>query len=144
MHNSALLFAITLALLVSGLRAQDAPLTEEVALPALGSAVVSESDVLLRLRRAFSNFNSTVAVLPDYQGWEVDSPPPCKRRDNWWTGVSCNEGEVSKMYVFLQICWEIRVCNASHSLLYFFNTAETCRHWAWRAISPQSCSYYHD
>lgn len=67
-------------------------------IPALAPplTVANDAEALMRLQRAVSNWNSTVAVLPDYRGWGANAPNPCGG-GNPWTGVSCSQGQVEAM-----------------------------------------------
>jgi hypothetical protein len=56
-----------------------------------------DADVLMRLRRAVSNWNETVAMQPGYTGWDAPDGDPCSGRSLVWTGISCSFGRVDRM-----------------------------------------------
>ena len=57
-----------------------------------------DGEVLMRLRRAVSNWNQTVGMLPGYRGWDpMDGDPCAKGKPSWWTGVTCFQGRIDRM-----------------------------------------------
>jgi hypothetical protein len=56
-----------------------------------------DADVLMRLKRAVSNWNQTVALQPGYTGWDDPEGDPCSGRRLVWTGISCSFGRVDRM-----------------------------------------------
>jgi Leucine rich repeat N-terminal domain len=56
-----------------------------------------DADVLMRLKRAVSNWNQTVAMQPGYTGWDAPEGDPCSGRRLVWTGISCSFGRVDRM-----------------------------------------------
>ena len=57
-----------------------------------------DADVLMRLRRAVTNWNQTFFLLPSYVGWDLGDGDPCQPvQANSWTGVSCANGRVQAM-----------------------------------------------
>jgi hypothetical protein len=57
----------------------------------------SDADVLMRLKRAVSNWNQTVAVQPGYTGWDGPDSNPCSSKKSTWTGITCSFGRVDRM-----------------------------------------------
>jgi len=56
-----------------------------------------DADVLMRLRRAVSNWNQTVAMQPGYTGWDSPDGNPCAKKKSVWTGIACSGGRVERM-----------------------------------------------
>lgn len=57
---------------------------------------VGDAESLMRLQRAVSNWNTTVAVLPGYRGWDTTVGSPCGGGEPW-TGVTCSNGQLEAM-----------------------------------------------
>lgn len=98
------LFAVVAIALLAlgglGVGAQDSPEGFERAeygpLP-IQAVPGGDADVLMRLKRAVSNWNQTVAMQPGYTGWDSPDGDPCSGRKLVWTGVSCSFGRVDRM-----------------------------------------------
>ena len=57
-----------------------------------------DAEVLMRLRRAVSNWNETVGAQPGYQGWNKVAGDPCQfAKTKIWTGITCEYGRISGM-----------------------------------------------
>lgn len=56
-----------------------------------------DADVLMRLKRAVSNWNQTVAMQPGYTGWDTPDGDPCSGKKLVWTGISCSFGRVDRI-----------------------------------------------
>lgn len=60
--------------------------------------VANDGEVLMRLRRAVSNWNQTVGMLSGFKGWDPMFGDPCGNGKNkWWTGVTCFQGRIDRM-----------------------------------------------
>jgi hypothetical protein len=71
---------------------EDNPIPNLALAPAV--TVANDAEALMRLKRAIivsgdGSWNTTVAVLPGYRGWETGNP--C---NGPWTGVTCSQGQV--------------------------------------------------